>query len=873
VRNRKHSVVGYGAVLIAGAGFFLFPGAKLAPTEHGATAEVFQGATPLPTVQPPTREHLAERFGNFPLRFEKNVGQSGGAAQFIARGSGYSLFLSGTEATFLLTPPRPPQLKIRTSAVERMRDAQRRAAERVEMRMEIAGANPSPVAEPLDALETRTNYLIGDDPRQWHTNIVNYGRVRFREVYAGVDLIYHGRQRQLEYDFVVSPGRDPRSIRLRFSGADTMEVNREGDLVLRKSGSELRQQRPDAYQMVGDQRRPVEAHYEVRGDEVGFAVGDYDRSQPLTIDPLQWSSYFGGSGDETIFGIALDAASAVYVTGVTTSANLATTAGVVQPARNGAVEDAFVAKLNGNGTSITWCTYLGGTNYDEGDAIAVDATHNVYIGGFTVSSNFPGTAGNAQAVNNGLATTGNGFVAKLNTTGTALTFATYLGGGGPDGINGIALDAATNIYVTGFAMSGSAGSMPKFPTTAGVLQTAFGGTTGGNTGDAFVTKIASTGKSFVYSTYLGGSRDDQGWSIKVDAANNAYVAGETESTNFPTTAGTVQPAAPAKTGDHVYTGWVAEINPTATAEIFGTYIGGRGNDFIFGLALSATTGNIYFTGATTSNNLPVTAGVFQPANAGPLGASFGDAMIGALNSTGTSLVYLTYLGGSGDDAGSEIGVDASDFAWVAGFTNSVNFPASASATQKVLNGAVNAWTAKIRPGGTLLIHASYTGGSGTDTAFAAAIDSGATSSTFFAGSTTSANFPIKPVGALQPAYGGGATDGFVTRYIMRFGTSDFMPPALNFGMQTVGVPSAMMPITYKNIGNAALTMNSFVTSADYTQTNTCAAPLPKALAAGASCTINIVFTPSALGTRNGTLTVNDTAPGSPHVIVLTGVGK
>ncbi len=473
---------------------------------------------------------------------------------------------------------------------------------------------------------------------------------------------------------------------------------------------------------------------------------------------------------------------------------------------------------------------------------------------------------------NGIATSGNGFIAELNNNGTILRFATYLGGGGPDGVNALALDGANNIYVTGFTLSGSAGSAPNFPTTAGVLQTAFAGTTGGNTGDAFVTKLAANGNSFLYSTYLGGASDDQGWGIVVDPGNNAIVAGETQSANFPTTAGTVQPTQPVKLPNQTYSGWVAELNPTATALVFGTYLGGNGNDHVFGLARSAATSNLYVTGATNSTNLPVTVGALQGAFGGGTAAGFGDALVGALNSTGTSLVYLTYLGGSGDDAGAEIGVDGSDFAYVVGFTASANFPASANAFQKMLNGADNVFVAKIRPGGTLIIHASYLGGTGTDLGFAAslAFNPANARAIFIAGNTTGNGFPTT-AGVVQAAYAGGATDAFVARYNLSAPTADFAPPSLAFPAQMVGTMSAAMPITYKNIGNASLTVTVIATGGDFSQMNTCGV-LPAVLAPGASCTINVFFTPTAVGTRNGTLTVTDTAPGSPHMIPLTGTG-
>jgi hypothetical protein len=803
---------------------------------------------------------------SLPLRFEKNAGQADARVQYVARGGGYNVLLSGTQAFFVLDAPRNAVPTTRMLPLERLQEARRRAAQRVTLRMEIAAANQAAAAEPLELLETRSNYLIGNDPSQWHTRVPNYARVRYREVYPGVDLVYHGEQNQFEYDFVLAPGRDPAGIRLRFDGADSVHVNGSGDLVLRVGDRELRQQRPVAFQTVGSQRHEIAAGYRVRGSEVQFTVGPYDASRPLTIDPsLLSSTFFGGSGDDVAFAIFKDPLGVNYITGVTGSVNLPTTAGVFQPAKSG-MEDAFVAKINSAGTAITFCTYLGGSDYDEGDAIAVDGGRNVYIAGLTASVNFPGTLGHAQPLFKGLPGSANAFIAKLNNTGATLTFATYLGGGGPDGINSIALDGANNIYATGFTLSGSLGSVPAFPTTAGVVQPTFQGTTGGNTGDAFATKLAANGNSFLYSTYLGGSRDDEGWGIELDAARNAYLTGETQSANFPTTAGVLQQTAPAKLPGRSYSCWLSELNTTASAIIFATYLGGNGNDHCFGLARSAA-GNLYVTGSTTSNNLATSPGAFQPAYAGPSPGNFGDAFVGAMNPTGTGLVYFTYLGGSGEDAGAQIRVDNSEFAYVVGFTSSTDFPVTPGAAQSTLTGLQNAWVAKIRPGGTLIIHSSYLGWTGTDAAFAAAVANPPVA-VAFTGSTTGNGFPTT-AGVVQTAYGGGATDAFVANYDMRAPTADFTPSSLTFPPQTVGTMSAAMPITYKNIGNATLTINTYMTTGDFSQTHTCGATL----GAGASCTINVVFKPTALGPRSGTLKVTDSAAGSPHILQLVGTGQ
>lgn len=805
---------------------------------------------------------VAANFGQLPLRFEANEGQVDPRASFLARGRGYSVLLENDGLTMILeAPPSATLQKGWTPPVERRRQALRRSAERAALQMRFVGANSAPVMEGVERQETRTNYLLGNDPLRWHTNVPSYGRVQYSQIYPGVDLVYYGQQQRLEYDFVVAPGRDPGNIRMRFSGAEDQRVDQDGALVLTVKGREVRQMAPKAYQEIAGERRPVEARYVLQANdrEVRFALGAYDPARPLTIDPaIVYSTYFGGTGDESARAIAVDGTGNVFLTGFTTSPGLAT-AGVFQNTYNGAAEVGYVMKLNSTATLVTYFTYLGGalnTDFDEGDAIAVDAGGNAYVGGLTGSADFPVTAGAAQFVYGGSAFN-NGFLCKLNSTGSALTYATFMGGNGPqgDGVNSLVVDGAGAVYATGFTTSAN------LPVTAGVLQTVYGGTTGGNTGDAFVVKLAINGTSFTYLTYLGGASDEVGFAIQIDASGNAYLAGDTQTTNFVTTAGVIQPAY----GGGTFDGFVAEVNPAATALVFYTYFGGPGNDHIFGMARSAA-GNLYLTGATTSTmGFPSTAGAAQPAFAGGTAGGFGDAYVAELNSSASSAVYFTYLGGTLDDAGSDIKVDSTGFAYVAGFTKSTNFPVTPTANQGANGGGQDAFIAKLRPGGTQVVYASYHGGAGTENVTRMVID--ANGAAYFTGDTNSNPFPTT-AGVVQTAFGGGTSDTFVAKLDLSAATSDFVPASLVFASQATNTSSAAQNITYTNIGNATLNVASITTTGDFSRTTTCGATI----LAGANCTISVTFTPTATGMRVGSVIVTDSATGSPHTLGLTGTG-
>jgi hypothetical protein len=481
-----------------------------------------------------TNHKILENYGKLPLSFEANQGQSDAQVKFLSRGRRHTLFLTSTDAVLVLNKS------------EQSGNGKPEGKEKVTqtvLRMTLIGANPKPSVAGLEELPGKANYFIGNDPKKWHTNVPTYAKVIYKDVYPGIDLIYYGNQSQLEYDFVVSPGADPKAIKLAFEGTEKIEVDAQGDLILQTAGGQInfKMHKPLAYQVVNGVRKEISGSYVLNSKSaiknptsrsVSFQVATYDRSRPLVIDPvLSYSTYLGGSGIDQgeLHGIAVDALGNAYVTGTTSSTNFPTTIGAFQTTFGGGGLDAFVTKINPTGSGLVYSTYLGGSGDDDGSGIAVDALGNAYVAGTTSSTNFPTTPGAFQTTVGGFE---DAFVTKLNPTGSGLVYSTYLGGSGQDFGRGVALDSAGSAYVTGFTRS------TNFPTTIGAFQTTFGG----GFGDAFVTKINPSGTGLVYSTYLGGSGDDGGGGIAVDSMPNpnAYVTGTTSSINFPTTPGAFQ---------------------------------------------------------------------------------------------------------------------------------------------------------------------------------------------------------------------------------------------------------------------------------------------------------------------------------------------
>jgi uncharacterized protein (TIGR03437 family) len=667
----------------------------------------------------PERKPLQRGYGKLPLSFEANRGQTDGRVQFLARGNGYTLFLTSRETVLKLKAPGE------------------RAARVVRLRWD--GANPAPRADGLDELPGKSNYFIGNDAAKWRTNIPSYARVRYRQVYSGVDLVFRNAQGSLEYDLEVAAGADPGLVRFTVEGANRLRVDAAGDLVLEIGRNVLRQRRPLVYQEVDGARRVLEGRYVLRGKRtVGFEVAGRDPDKALTIDPiLVYSTFLGGSNTDWAPGIAVDALGKTYVAGSTYSTDFPIAGGVyIRKSGLGDVDDVFVAKLNGDGTALEYSTYLGGRLSDEAWRIRVDSSGKAYVVGYTASADFPRTPNAYQLVYGG--GQHDAFLAILNPAGSTLVYSTFLGGNQDDGCYDIALDNLNRVYLTGYTSSSN------FPTTPGALRT---GPAGG--ADAFVAKLDPALGQLIYSTYLGGSDNDYSSAIKVNDQYQAYVAGLTYSTDFPTTPGVFQPQVAGHDDS-----FVAKLNPSGTALIFSTYLGGNCEEETYGLALDRD-GNAYLTGYVETKNFPATPGAFQTSHHG--GAD--DAFVAKVDVTGAFLHYATYLGGSDNDVGGDIAVDTIGNAYILGYTKSADFPTTPAALQSTFNGEWDAFLVKLNRRGSHLGYSTYLGGRGEDYGRGLALD--AAGDLYLSGWTNYGDYPTTP-GVLQPTFGG-AWDAFISK--------------------------------------------------------------------------------------------------------------
>lgn len=687
----------------------------------------------------------AARF-KLPFSFEANRGQTDRRVQFLSRGPGYTLFLTPTEAVLSLpssfpTPPlsHSPTPPTRRSSVLRMR---------------LLGADPEARGAGAEKLPGVVSYFRGSDARRWRTNIPTYGRVRYRNVYPGVDLVYYGNQGQLEYDFVVQPGADARAITLDFQGAKGLRVDKKGDLLLQVAGAEVRQRKPVCYQEIEGQRREVPGGYLLKAEDgrmkdegrtptrVAFRLGAYDPSRPLVIDPvLAYSTFLGGATGDGGEDITVDAEGCVYVTGGTRSPDFPATGGALQSTET---NDVFVSKLDATGSTLLYSTFLGGSHHDRGVGIGVDAEGCAYVTGWTTLAAYPTPVVEFPTTPGAFDTSRNGsydpFVAKLDPTGSALLYSTFLGGSQYDFAREIAVDMEGCAYVAGETGSSD------LPTTNG----AFDPTSNGGA-DAFVTKLDPTGSSLRYSTFLGGGASDGAQGITVDAAGCAYVTGKTDSQEFPTTSGAYSVSLRT-----VSDAFVTKLDPTGSSLYYSTYLGGSAIDEGCSIALDAA-GSAYITGLTHSSDWPTTPGAFDPTSNG-----YTEAFVAKLDATGSALRYSTYLGGSSADWGTTIAVDAAGYAWVTGTTDSPNFPTTPAAYDATYGG-LEVFATQLNPAGSSLRYSTFLGGIGNDYGEGIAVDEAG--STYLTGATFSPDFPTTP-GAFDLSHGGD-TDGFVAKLLNR----------------------------------------------------------------------------------------------------------
>jgi hypothetical protein len=848
------------------------------PTERQASGTRASGIQ-----KAPSQGAVLAAFSKLPLSFEPNLGQTDRRVSYLARGTGYAAFLSANETTIRLEAA-PGDIARRGDPVLGTPNAAtaKRTASAV-VHIALAGSNPESKAEGLDPLPGRSNYLIGNDPAKWHRNVPQFAALNYTEVYAGVDLRYHGNQRQLESDYVVAPGADAHQIGLRITGAKQVTLNPSGDLVLSTAAGELTLRHPRAFQQLRDGIQPVAATYVQNGELVRIHLGAYDRSQPLIIDPvLAYSTYLGGTLNQFLSGIAVDTSGSAYVTGSTSSTDFPTTTGVLQTSPKNSTDTAFVTKLNASGTGLVYSTLIGGSGAqgDSASAIAVDSLGDAYIVGTSSSTDFPTTSATAyQTVNKG----GGGFFAELAPTGASLMYSTYLSGSGKDRLQAVAVDVAGNAYITGATTS------TDFPIVAGTaIQTTNNAATT-QTGTALVSRIDPTKVgvgSLVYSTFIGGSKGESGLGVAVDVGANAYITGNTLSTDFPMHSSNAgfQTTLKNTTGGNAFVARIDTTQPNLL--VYSTFLGGGANgsgsspgEVGTGIALGPS-GNAYMVGYSYATDYPLVGALDSVSNTPNQKAVV--SRIDTTKSGVASLVYSTYFGGTkislsgpgpGVDLGFGIAVDPVGNMYLAGTTRSVDFPVTPGAPQPAIVGTQNAFVAELNPTGSAVLFGTFLGGS-IEAANSIALDHSTPANAYVAG-VTGGNFPTT-AGAFQTVdhvTGTNNNDGFVGKLSPGAITGVFAAPIhLSFGTQTLHVASAPKVVTLFNDSSATITITGATitgtNAADFADTTTCGA----ALAVGATCTYSIIFTPSVSGAESATLSIADSDPSSPQTVSLTGTG-
>lgn len=647
-----------------------------------------------------------------PIYFETNRGQAPAEAVYLSRGADYSILLK-PRAMEIVLADRPGRSGVSRVEIAPVLPGETAAADRA-----------APAAVGMGRLPGASHYFIGNEPGGWRTHVEHYRTVLYPQLYPGVDMLLHADTGELEFDFLLAPGASVGQIRLRLSGAGSTRLDADGNLVLHARSREILLRAPQAYQEIDGERRAVPVRFVFSDRQtIGFDVADYDRARALVIDPvIAFSDYAGGSANDIAHGVAFDAEDNIYIVGETYSTDFPTH-NAYQSALS-ANGSAFVMKLDGRTHDVVYATYIG-NNVNEARAIAVDATGSAYIVGDTSSSAFP-VVDAYQSAPGGLIDI---FVTKLAPSGAVLAYSTYLGGNSVDRGRALAIDQGGNMYLTGVTAS------TDFP-LANATQTVLRGST-----DAYAAKLSADGATLVYSTYLGGGGLDYGTSIAVDGGGRSFIGGYTGSANFPT----LDPLQPVKAGGT--DAFAARFSAAGIFE-YASFLGGSGDDYANAIAVAGD-GTAILAGQTGSADFPL---------ASPLQSTLGgagDAFVARFGATGSTLLYSTYLGGSGTDLVNAVGVDAAGNGYLAGLTTSADFPL-ARAVQNVHGGGQDAFVTKLAPSGMNMVYSTYLGGTANDYARGIAVDDAGNAAVV--GVTESDDMPLE--GANQ-AIRAGAQDGFI----------------------------------------------------------------------------------------------------------------
>ncbi len=843
------------------------------------------GLAQVPTSDRTAAQNLSTRqvqadYGRPPLSFEANEGQAGSNVKFFARGSGYTVFLTAGQIVLALRPSSVlsnAAANVPTGAMDRKTAGTTTNAANASPRQEtspaviqinLVGAVENPVIAGEDRQAVKVNYFIGNDPKKWQINVPAYRQVRYKNVYPGIDLVYYGNQSRVEHDFVISPGADPSQIQLDVKGTDHLSIASNGDLLLSKGNDEIRLQAPMCYQEFHGMRIPVTGQYSVENSaRVVFKIGQYDKTLPLVIDPvLAYSTFLGGSGDDQAAGIVVDNAGDTYITGCTSSIDfpLASQNGPPPSGTN-----AFVAKLDATGSNLVYADYIGGSSYDCSSALALDSSNDVFLTGNTYSADFP-TVNPYQPTNTSNAAAA--FLTEISPDGSSLLYSTYLSGSTDTRANAIGLDSLGNIYIAGWTTA------TNFP-TVNAYQSVASPNQGSEYGQyGFLTEFAAGGASLVYSTYYAGSANVvQGcgtcWpspysvitNMTVDPSGNAYIAGVTNTYDFPTTAGAYQTAN--STDNNTAVGFIGKFDSSGSP-LYSTYYGaGTTSPDYGGLYPSAITfdssGSTYVVGTTyyAVDAIPVTT----PNLCDPSQTSCDFGFISKFDPTGATVLYSTYLSSSIDADPLSIVVDANSDAYV--------YSQSAGGPPDSLVNPIEAYTIgedvfiqEIDPTGGTLLFSTFVGGSVADLPGGIALDSAG--NIYISGYTDSPDYPVT-AGAEQNTYPGGSYDAFVSKIGTDVSPAVAISPwSIQFPDTQVGSPSPASVSLLRNMGNAPLTISNITVTGDFSETDNCSS----GVASASNCTFSVVFTPTQPGPRFGSIIMEDDAAGSPHFISLAGNG-
>jgi hypothetical protein len=797
--------------------------------------------------------------GGLPILFEANLGQSQAEYKYLTHEQGMGIALARDRVSLFVpaasgAPSQPLTLR-------------------------FVGHSRKVRLEPLEQQRGHVNYLVGRDPARWRTQIPTFSKIRYKSLYPGVDLVFYGNGRDLEHDFDLAPGVDPKSVVLQLDGARNISITASGDLLAEIGNSELRLKKPVAYQLTPFGKKSVDTSYQLRGSRISFVTSTYDTQLPLIIDPvLTYSTWLAGSNMDTVAGIAVDTAGDIYVTGITGSADFPTKGGY-NCATCSDKGNMFITKLDTTGSNLIYSTYVGGSGGDQSFGIGIDSKGNALIGGITGSSDFPLV--NSYTTFSGFTTT-YAFLLSLSADGTQLNYSSLLGqisvfGTYPAPPIAFAVDGAGNAFLTGQTYDAA------FPITPGTIGSTVVSYPFAN---LFVTKLDPKG-NLSYSTIVPGTlpyvdysfdkNDFPPYAIAIDSSGAAYIGGKA-GPGLPTTGGTISPAfAGDLNNPSSYVGFLVKINASASTVIFGTYVPYA--DFV--RTVAPHTSGAYIAGSTSSPLFPVTPGAFQTTIPPGQFCTCNAGYIADVNAAASAYTHATFLAGTPATSNfgtniMAIALDGSGNPWVSGVTGSSDFPLKTPVMALFPQTEGAGFVTEVKPDLSSVLFSTFINGtSGIYHTYQMFLWPGSNGTAFVAASTDDADFPTT-AGSFEPALPTGASLYNTHTTVAKVDTNIPAPAAayspvwIDFGSQAFGTASLPKTVTVSNLGDASLQVGSVsLTGTDFTQNNTCTTQISP----GGSCQINVVFTPSSAGQQIQKMTVATNSFGPPQVIVLQGTGN